>query len=233
MSKFDSKLFGENIKKYRKINGLSQENLAIRLNKSVGTISRFESGELLPNAEEIHILCDEFGISEADLFERQYITANKENISNPFGVNILYVYFNAFIPKLKKFKKEKFILRMQEKTDRCEVQIESSHDSTIYSNGYMLSDNAVAFISMQNHKPNRQRLDMCEMIININDRESDLMLGAYLGTNSQYEPSIRKCYFSKKDIEFTDEMLEELKPRDYEIKKLEDTYALYLDIFNK
>ena len=74
---------------------------------------------------------------------------------------------------------------------------------------------------------------MCEMIININDRESDLMLGAYLGTNSQYEPSIRKCYFSKKDIEFTDEMLEDLKPRDYEIKKLEETYALYLDIFNK
>ena len=121
---FDSKLFGENIKKYRKINGLSQENLATRLNKSIGTISRFESGELLPNAEEIHILCDEFGISEADLFERQYITANKENISNPFGVSTLYVYFNAFIPKLKLYKKDKFLLRVQEKTDRCEVQFE-------------------------------------------------------------------------------------------------------------
>lgn len=233
MSKFDSKLFGENIRRYRKTKGLSQENLARRLNKSIGTISRFESGELLPNAEEINILCDELGINVSDLFERNYKTLNKEDILNPFNTDKLFVYFNAFIPKLQKFKKEKYILRINQKEDCCEAQFENYHDGTIYSTGYLLADKVACFISMENHKPNRQRLDMCEMVIGISDGVDDLMLGGYFGTNSKYEPSIRKCYFSKKDIEFTDEMLEELKPRDYEIKKLEDTYALYLDIFNK
>ena len=37
---------------------------------------------------------------------------------------------------------------------------------------------------------------------------------------------------SQKDVEFTDEMLEKLKPTEQDLKMLNETNALYLDIFN-
>ena len=48
----------------------------------------------------------------------------------------------------------------------------------------------------------------------------------------RYRPSIRKCYFSKKDIEFTDEMFENLKITEKENHTLKKENALYLEIFN-
>ena len=232
MTEFNAQEFGENIKKYRKIKGLKQENLARALNTTTATISRLENGKIIPNAKEINIICNELGIYESDLFERENTFSDKENSKNPFKTNKLYMYFNSYNPEKKKFQKDKWIININEKVDRCNVNLESSHTGEIISNGYLLSDIDVAFMVMQNHKPNRQRLDVCVIIINITEGIEKPMLGAYLGSNAEREPSIRKCYFSTKDIEFTDEMLENLKTRDYEMQKLKESYALYLDIFN-
>ena len=109
MSNFDAKLFGENIKRYRNEKGLSQQNLADLIHKNRATISRFENGELLPNAEEINIICDELGIYESDLFNREYTFSSKKNAINPFNTDILYVYFNSYNSNTKKFSKDKWI----------------------------------------------------------------------------------------------------------------------------
>ena len=58
------------------------------------------------------------------------------------------------------------------------------------------------------------------------------LLGGYFGTNAKCEPSLRKCYFSKKDMKFTKEMFEQLKLNENEKEILEKQNALYLDIFN-
>lgn len=42
MSEFDSKEFGRRLKNYRIQKGLSQENMAMSLNKSKATISRYK-----------------------------------------------------------------------------------------------------------------------------------------------------------------------------------------------
>lgn len=73
MSNFNSKVFGENLKRYREQKGLSQQNLAESIGKNRTTISRFEQGTLLPNAKEISIICDELGIYESDLFNRKTV----------------------------------------------------------------------------------------------------------------------------------------------------------------
>lgn len=230
---FNSKLFGENIKKYRIEKGLSQQNLADVIHKNRATISRFENGDLLPNAEEINLICNELEIYESDLFKRDYIFANKKNSKNPFGTDTIYVYFNAFNSNTKKFNKDKWILKIREKPDVTEVDFINSHDNSICSTGYLLADDMVAFITLENNKPNEMRLDICEMIVRVCYGTDELMLGAYFGTNAQYEPSLRKCYFSKKDIDFTDEMLEKLKPTENELQNLKKNYALYLEIFKK
>ena len=96
----------------------------------------------------------------------------------------------------------------------------------------MLSDNNACFIILENYKPNNARLEVAEIIINVCNGVDDLMMGSYLGTDRQYRPSIRKCYFSKKDIEFTDEMFENLKITEKENHTLKKENALYLEIFN-
>lgn len=232
MVEFNAQIFGDNIKKFRKRKELSQENLAYRLGKSKATISRFESGELIPDAKDIFIICNELGISESDLFERKFGSNNKENIKSPFDTDTLYVYFYAYIPEKKKFEKDKFILNIRQKIDCCEVDFINYHTKKIYSTGYLLADNDVAFLTMENSKPNRKRLDVCEMVINVMEGTDSFMLGAYCGSNQQHDVSLRKCLFSKYDTEFTDEMLDRLKTRDYEMERLKESYALYLDIFN-
>ena len=53
MSDFNSKEFGNKLRELRKSKGLSQENLATKLNISRTTIGRFENGEMIPNAQII------------------------------------------------------------------------------------------------------------------------------------------------------------------------------------
>ncbi len=232
MSSFDSKLFGQNLKKYRKLKELSQENIAMLLGKTKSTISKYENGDLLMTAEDISKVCDELGIFTSNLFEQGYKNINKENSNNPFNSNKLYVYFYAFDYKTKRYRKGKYILKIIDRPDFVRVDFYIPEDNKIYLRGYMHADKSVAFISFENYEPNNARLEHSIMEINIVNGTNDLMVGTYVGTNAQYIPSIRKCFFSQKDVEFTDEMLENLKPTEYDLQKLKDTNALYLDIFN-
>ena len=233
MSDFNSREFGNRIKKFREQKGIKLEYLALKLGKTPATISRYESGEIVPNAKDIHLMCDVLGIYESDLYNRDMELSNKENIKNPFDSDTLYMYFNSYNSRKKIFEKDRWIIKILQKEDRCEVNLINYHTNEIYSTGYLLADNDVAFLVMQNHKPNRNRLDVCEVIINVSGDKTKPILGAYLGSSQQHEVSLRKCYFSTKDIDFTDEMLNNLKTKDYEMEKLKGSYALYLDIFNE
>ena len=64
---------------------------------------------------------------------------------------------------------------------------------------------------MENYKQTSARVDASIVEINICNETEELMLGGYFGTNAKCEPSLRKCYFSKKDMEFMKEMFEQLK----------------------
>ena len=233
MSNFDSKEFGEKIRNYRTKKGLSQENLAMALNKSTAIISRYENGTVIPNAKDISIICEELEIYEADLFENgNYKTTQKSKSINPFGTNTLYVYFNAYNFRTKKFGKDKYKLEFSQKQDICKARFVDYHDERVYSEGYLIANEEIVFITMENYKPTSTRIDICEFEINICNGTDKLMLGAYFGTNAKCEPSLRKCYFSKKDIEFTDEMFNNLKLNENEKEILDTQNALYLDIFN-
>lgn len=81
---FDKKEFGERLRKFRKEKGLSQENLANVIGKNATTIGRFEKGKLLPDAEQIYLLCNELGIEEHDLFNSMNKAISKQGSKNPF-----------------------------------------------------------------------------------------------------------------------------------------------------
>ena len=92
MSKFDSKEFGRRLKNYRIQKGLSQENMAMSLNKSKATISRYESGEILPDVRDVSIICKELGIYEADLYGNNVNINFLNDFEKSFDFTKKYLY---------------------------------------------------------------------------------------------------------------------------------------------
>ena len=233
MSEFDSKDFGERIKNYRIKKGLSQENIATSLGKSKAIVSRYEKGEVIPDAKDVSIICEELGIYEADLYENDTIRTMQHNKSkNPFNTDKLYVYFNAYNFRTKKFAPDKYVLELEQKQNICKAKFVDYHDKRIYSAGYLICNDEIVFAVMENYKPTSSRVDVAVVEINICNGIDGLMLGGYFGTNAKCEPSLRKCYFSKKNVDFTNEMFEQLKLNENEQETLNKQNALYLDIFN-
>lgn len=60
-------MFSENLINLRKLKNISQEELAEKLNVSRQTISKWETGESLPNIEKTKILAELFNVSIDDL----------------------------------------------------------------------------------------------------------------------------------------------------------------------
>ena len=230
MSSFDKKEFGENIRKYRKAKGLSQENLAMAIHKTPATIARYENGEITPNAEQIHLICNELGIYEYELFNSTRKITNIENSNNPFNTDILYLYYIAYYPKSKKYNKAKFRLKLIQKPDICKVDFMEYQKDFIYLSGYLQADSNIAVFVFENYKENNLRFELSHLIVNIARGTNNLMLGTFHCTNGQYIPSIRKCIISKKDVEFTDALLDRLKITEVEKERLNATNILYLDI---
>ena len=230
MPNFDMKEFGENIRKFRKAKGLSQENLAMVLGKTSATIARYENGEITPNAEQIHLICNELGIYEYELFNTTRKIINTENSTNPFNTDILYLCYIAYYPKSKKYDKAKFRLKLISKPDICKVDFLDYKKDFIYLSGYLQADHHIAVFVFENYKENNLRFELSHIIVNIARGTNKLMLGTFHCTNGEYVPSIRKCIVSKKDVEFTDKLLEKLKITDSEKETLNNYNILYLDI---
>lgn len=230
MSNFDKKDFGANIRKFRKAKGLSQENLASAIGKTPATIARYENGEITPNAEQIHMICNELGIYEYELFNSTKKLVNIENSINPFNTDILYLYYIAYYPKSQKYGKGKFRLKLIQKPDLCKVDFMEYKQDFIYLSGYMQADSHIAVFVFENYKENNLRFELSHIIVNIARGTNKPMLGTFHCTNGQYIPSIRKCIISKNDIEFTDELLEKLKITNSEKESLDKNHILYLDI---
>lgn len=64
-----SKAFGENVRKYRKARGLSQEQFALKYEVDRTYISGIERGKRNPTIEIVQKLARALGVSIADLFD--------------------------------------------------------------------------------------------------------------------------------------------------------------------
>ncbi|MBQ4243920.1 MAG: helix-turn-helix domain-containing protein [Clostridia bacterium] len=60
-------MFGENLLNLRKINNMTQEELAEKLDVSRQAVAKWESGETVPDLEKCKIIAEIFGVSLDDL----------------------------------------------------------------------------------------------------------------------------------------------------------------------
>ena len=70
--------FADNLTTLRKINNMSQEDLAEKIGVSRQTLSKYETGESLPDIEKCRMIADEFSVSVDDLIS--YETNGDENM---------------------------------------------------------------------------------------------------------------------------------------------------------
>ena len=60
-------MFSKNLTELRKLHNMSQEDLAEKIGVSRQTLSKYETGESLPDIEKCRMLADVFGVSIDDL----------------------------------------------------------------------------------------------------------------------------------------------------------------------
>lgn len=73
------KRFGKNIKIYRELKKLTQEELAEKINISTGSLSRIEGGRQFVKSQTLEKLARELDISISKLFNCTDNTSNSEN----------------------------------------------------------------------------------------------------------------------------------------------------------
>jgi len=100
-------MFHENLKMIRKEKGFSQEQLAFRLNVVRQTISKWEKGLSVPDAELLIRLADVLDVSVSDLLGTQIEVADGEDkelvLANELAkLNEILVTYGAKLSKLKK-----------------------------------------------------------------------------------------------------------------------------------
>lgn len=208
MANFNNIEFGNKLRSARIKKEFSLEFVGKKIGKNASTVIRYEKGEIIPNAEIINKLCDLLDIYNGDLYsETETKIVNKENSKNPFKTDRLYLYYKGYVGK-KKLGKYKFIIDLVEQKDYVEVKISHYKTQQIILIGYLLADDNIATLRTENYKPNFPRLETNQIIINISGGTNGIMLGIMSCTNGNYIPNIKKCLISKKNLVFTDDMLD-------------------------
>lgn len=89
-------IIGNNIKELRKVHKLTQNDLAEKLNYSNKAISRWESGEVIPDVMTLNKICDIFQIPISQIFEnnltkKQITKQYKFQMGNKLAISLLAV----------------------------------------------------------------------------------------------------------------------------------------------
>lgn len=91
-------IIGTNIKELRKANKLTQYELAEKLNYSNKAISRWESGEVIPDVLTLNKLCEIFNIPLSQIFEANITNTKvkkqyKLQMGNKLAISLLSIMF--------------------------------------------------------------------------------------------------------------------------------------------
>lgn len=220
MTHFNKIEFGKRLKEARKQKEYSLEYVAKEIEKTPSTVSRYECGKIIPNAKILNKLCNILDIYYDDLYkENEEKIVNTKNSQNPFKVNKLYLYYLGYRTK-NKIDKFKLVINLKEKNNYVEAKISYYKTKKIILIGHVLADSFIVTVRTENYKANYPRLETNQIILNISEGTNGLIRGVMMCTNGEYVPNIKKCIVSKKDFQFNEEIVNNLKLDNIEKKRI-------------
>lgn len=110
--KNEIKFLSENLYKFRKEKGISQEELANKINVSRQAVYKWETGERIPDITNLNALCMEFNKKLEDFIEGAEYLVKSENIENVFDGEEIVNENNNSIKEKNNSKKLKKILKI-------------------------------------------------------------------------------------------------------------------------
>lgn len=199
--------FGQQIKYYRKLNGLSMQKLGNTIYKSKATIAKYENGFIIPDISTVLSLCNALNIK----FEQLVQQNQKNNIQHIsiFGELNLYYYTGSKLIFSK-------IIILEDGTAKLYNDIENNIAKYTYSGQYK-SDSSNVFFRFSSDSNKIE-----EVSISYNPPWSNISNYTYCfisGITSKYIPVIKKSIISKETI--AQNILQELlQLNKSEIKKI-------------
>lgn len=228
MYNLDSYKIGKMIREARKSKGLSVEELANKICKSITTIYKYERDEVIPDLVTILEICNVLELDINDLTIQDRIEVNRETSINPFPTDILYIYYLGF-GSLAEYR-----LKITPENGVMKVEFLLGDDQVYYV-GTIESNSDLAFISLKNYYAVNQCFEKLLLTINMKFCIDGMNTGVILALREEVnQPVIKKIILSRKRINENekDEIIKRLNLTESERANLLKNGYWYPDISN-
>ena len=228
MYNLDSYKIGKMIREARKSKGLSVEELANKICKSITTMYKYERDEVIPDLVTILEICNVLGLDINDLTIQDRIEVNRETSINPFPTDTLYIYYLGF-GSLAEYR-----LKITPENGVMKVEFLLGDDQVYYV-GTIESNSDLAFISLKNYYAVNQCFEKLLITINMKFCVDGMNTGVILALREEVnQPVIKKIILSRKRINENekDEIIKRLNLTESEKANLLKNGYWYPDISN-
>lgn len=228
MYNLDSYKIGKMIREARKSKGLSVEELANKICKSITTIYKYERDEVIPDLVTILEICNVLELDINDLTIQDRIEVNRETSINPFPTDILYIYYLGF-GSLAEYR-----LKITPENGVMKVEFLLGDDQVYYV-GTIESNSDLAFISLKNYYAVNQCFEKLLLTINMKFCIDGMNTGVILALREEVnQPVIKKIILLRKRINENekDEIIKRLNLTESERANLLKNGYWYPDISN-
>lgn len=228
MYNLDSYKIGKMIREARKSKGLSVEELANKICKSITTMYKYERDEVIPDLVTILEICNVLELDINDLTIQDRIEVNRETSINPFPTDILYIYYLGF-GSLAEYR-----LKITPENGVMKVEFLLGDDQVYYV-GTIESNSDLAFISLKNYYAVNQCFEKLLLTINMKFCIDGMNTGVILALREEVnQPVIKKIILSRKRINENekDEIIKRLNLTESERANLLKNGYWYPDISN-
>ncbi len=228
MYNLDSYKIGKMIREARKSKGLSVEELANKICKSITTMYKYERDEVIPDLVTILEICNVLELDINDLTIQDRIEVNRETSINPFPTDTLYIYYLGF-GSLAEYR-----LKITPENGVMKVEFLLGDDQVYYV-GTIESNSDLAFISLKNYYAVNQCFEKLLLTINMKFCIDGMNTGVILALREEVnQPVIKKIILSRKRINENekDEIIKRLNLTESERANLLKNGYWYPDISN-
>ena len=223
--------FNELLNQYRKSRNITLEELGKKIGKSKATISKYETGEIIPDIMTLLEICNSLNVSLSELFPMESNNINRP-VKNPFSVNKLYLYYyteDILITSIIELSEENDLIFVKFYNGIKSIS-KYSIKSSYYYEGKMECDKTIGYINLVNTTSQGTQLEKIQISFSIPwSQEVKITSFFLLGLTPNSIPVIKKGILSSSPIKNINKYKDDLKINNDILKKIQTDNAWILE----